>query len=101
MFGIKAHLTISTAVLSNETYYSDPFVHCFRCIEPVTLTVEGSNFDVRVNGTRAEAIRTNMQYASRMGPMGDRAYVAIEKVSGCIVKRFVGDQAVIVAELDC
>ena len=73
----------------------------FRGIEPVTLTVEGSNFDVRVNGTRAEAIRTNMQYASRMGPMGDRAYVAIEKVSGCIVKRFVGDQAVIVTELDC
>ena len=73
----------------------------FRGIEPVTLTVEGSNFDVRVNGTRAEAIRTNMQYVSRMGPMGDRAYVAIEKVSGCIVKRFVGDQAVIVAELDC
>ena len=73
----------------------------FRGIEPVTLTVEGSNFDVRVNSTRAEAIRTNMQYASRMGPMGDRAHVAIEKVSGCIVKRFVGDQAVIVAELDC
>ena len=27
----------------------------FRSIEPVTLTVEGSTFDVRVNGTRAEA----------------------------------------------
>ena len=73
----------------------------FRGIEPVTLTVEGSTFDVRVNGTRAEAIRTNAQYAPRMGPMGDRASVAIEKVSGCIVKRFGGDQAVIFAELDC
>jgi hypothetical protein len=32
----------------------------FRGIDPVTLTVEGSTFDVRMNGTVAEAIRTNM-----------------------------------------
>ena len=73
----------------------------FRGIDPVTVTVEGSTFDVRVNGTVAEAIRTNMQYAPRMGPIGGRASVAIEQVSGCNVKRFGGDQAVIVAELDC
>ena len=73
----------------------------FRSIEPVKLTVEGSNFDVRVNGTRAEAVRTNKQYAPGRGRMGDRASVAIEKVSGCILKRFGGDQAVIFAELDC
>ena len=73
----------------------------FRGIDPVTVTVEGSTFDVRVNGTVAEAIRTNMQYAPRMGPMGGRASVAIEQASGCKVKRFGGDQAVIVAELDC
>ena len=73
----------------------------FRGIDPVTLTVEGSTFDVRMNGTVAEAIRTNMQYAPRMGPIGGRASVAIEQVSGCKVKRFGGDQAVIVAELDC
>jgi hypothetical protein len=73
----------------------------FRGIDPVTVTVEGSTLDVRVKGTVAEAIRTNMQYAPRMGPIGGRASVAIEQVSGCKVKRFGGDQAVIVAELDC
>jgi len=72
----------------------------FRGIDPVTVTVEGSTLDVRVKGTVAEAIRTNMQYAPRMGPIGGRASVAIEQVSGCKVKRFGGDQAVIVAELD-
>ncbi|MDE1130991.1 MAG: hypothetical protein OSA49_05455 [Ascidiaceihabitans sp.] len=73
----------------------------FRGIDPVKVTLEGSTFDVRVNGTVAEAIRTNMQYAPRLGPIGGRASVAIEQVSGCKVKRFGGDQAVIVAELDC
>ena len=66
-----------------------------------TVTVEGSTFDVRVKGTVAEAIRTNLQYAPGMGQMGGRAAVAIEQVSGCTVKRFGGDQAVIFAELDC
>ena len=73
----------------------------FRGIDPARVTVEGSNFDVRVKGTVAEAIGTNMQYAPRMGKMGGRASVAIEQVSGCTVKRFGGDQAVIFAELDC
>ena len=74
----------------------------FRGIDPATVTVEGSTFDVRVKGTVAEAIRTNMQYAQRMGQMGGgRASVAIEQVSGCKVKRFGGAQADIFAELDC
>lgn len=63
----------------------------FRGIDPVTVTLEGSTFDVRVNGTVAEAIRTKMQYAPRLGPIGGRASVAIEQVSGCKVKRFGGD----------
>ena len=66
-----------------------------------TVTVEGSTFDVRVKGTVAKAIRTNLQYAPGTGQMGGRASVAIEQISGCKVKRFGGDQAVIFAELDC
>jgi hypothetical protein len=60
----------------------------FRGFDPATVTVEGSTFDVRVKGTVAEPIRTNLQYAPGMGQMGGRAYVAIEQVSGCKVKRF-------------
>jgi hypothetical protein len=73
----------------------------FRGIQPVTVTVEGSTFDVRVKDRRAEAIRPNMQYAPRMGPIGDRASRAIEQVSGCKVSRIGGDQAVVTAALDC
>jgi hypothetical protein len=73
----------------------------FLGFDLATVTVEGSTFDVRVKGTAAEAIRTNLQYAPGMGQMGGRASVAIEQVSGCKVKRFGGDQAVIFAELDC
>jgi len=73
----------------------------FLGFDSATVTVEGSTFDVRVKGTVAEAIRTNLQYAPGMGQMGGRASVAIEQVSGCKVKRFGGDQAVIFAELDC
>jgi hypothetical protein len=42
----------------------------FLGFDLATVTVEGSTFDVRVKGTVAEAIRTNMQYAPRMGQMG-------------------------------
>ena len=73
----------------------------FLGFDSATVMVEGSTFDVRVKGTVAEAIRTNLQYAPGMGQMGGRASVAIEQVSGCKVKRFGGDQAVIFAELDC
>jgi hypothetical protein len=73
----------------------------FLGFDLATVTVEGSTFDVRVKGTAAEAIRTNLQYAPGMGQMGGRASVAIEQVSGCKVKRFGGDQAVIFAELAC
>ena len=73
----------------------------FLGFDSATVTVEGSTFDVRVKGTVVKAIRTNLQYAPGMGQMGGRASVAIEQVSGCKVKRFGGDQAVIFAELDC
>ena len=73
----------------------------FLGFDSAKLTVEESTFDVRVKGTVAEAIRTNLQYAPGMGQMGGRASVAIEQVSGCKVKRFGGNQAVIFAELDC
>ncbi len=73
----------------------------FRGLPATTITVEGSTFDVRVNGRLAEAIRTNIEYAPRFGPVRDRAGKAMEMVSGCTVKEVRGDQALATGILDC
>ncbi len=73
----------------------------FRGIPASTVTVEGSTFDVRRKGDLAEAIRTNSQYAPRMGPIARRAELAMEQVTGCRVSEIRGDQAVILGKLDC
>ncbi|WP_372570464.1 hypothetical protein [Ruegeria jejuensis] len=69
---------------------------------PVTrLVVDGSVFDVRLRGDLAEAVRVNPQYAPRLGPIGPRAGIAMEQVSGCQVVGVLGDQAVMTGVLDC
>ena len=73
----------------------------FRGLPATTITVEGSTFDVRVNGKLAEAIRTNAEYAPRFGPIQARAGKAMEIVSGCAVKEVRGDQAQATGILDC
>ena len=73
----------------------------FRNVPAVRVTVSGSTFDVRVRDKLGEAIRTNAQYAPRLGPIADRAKTAIELASGCRVQRLKGDQAQIIGELDC
>ena len=73
----------------------------FRGLEAVQITVAGSTFDIRVKGNRAEAIRINTEYAPRLSGIAPKAFVAIEKVSGCRVRRLGGDQALIHATLRC
>lgn len=73
----------------------------FRGLPATTVTIDGSTFDVRVNGKLAEAIRTNMQYAPRFGPIKARAAKAMEMVSGCEVKEVRGDQAQATGILKC
>ncbi|WP_299295029.1 hypothetical protein [uncultured Tateyamaria sp.] len=73
----------------------------FRGLPATTVTVDGSTFDVRVNGRLAEAIRTNVEYAPRFGPIRTRAKYAMEQVSGCPVKEVRGDQAQITGILKC
>lgn len=69
---------------------------------PVTrVSVQGSTFDVRVNGRRAEAIRINPEYAPRFGPIRERVAVAMAAVSGCKVASVTGDQAQAFGRLDC
>ncbi|WP_299286625.1 hypothetical protein [uncultured Tateyamaria sp.] len=73
----------------------------FRGLPATTVTVDGSTFDVRVNGRLAEALRTNMEYAPRFGPIKARAAKAMEMVSGCPVKEVRGDQALATGILKC
>lgn len=65
------------------------------------VIVDGSVFDVRVKGAQAEAIRINMEYAPRFGPIRDRAGRAMAQASGCKVVHVVGDQAVAIGRLNC
>ncbi len=73
----------------------------FRGIEPVRVSVDGSVFDVRVNDSKAEAIRLNSEYAPRLSGIAPKAVFAIEQVSGCKVTKLGGDQALIKAKLSC
>lgn len=73
----------------------------FRGVEPVQTHVDGSVFDVRVRGNLAEAIRTNPQYAPRLGPLRAQAGFAMAQVSGCVVTGVLGDQVVLTGVLDC
>lgn len=73
----------------------------FRGIKPTTITVDGSTFEVRRRGKLAEAIRTNSQYAPRLGPIARRAEAAIEAATGCPVKEIRGDAAMVIGILKC
>ncbi|MFG6566147.1 hypothetical protein [Sulfitobacter sp. 1A13679] len=73
----------------------------FRGLPAQRITVEGSVFDVRVRGERAEAVRVNTQYAPRFGPIRARAGRAMALVTGCEVKEVLGDQALALGVLDC
>jgi len=73
----------------------------FRGIAPQRITVGKSTFDVRVDGTRAEANRLNSEWAPRLAAVAPRMIAAIEAVSGCKVRKLKGDQALATASLNC
>lgn len=73
----------------------------FRGLPATRVTVDGSTFDVRVNGAQAEALRVNAQYAPRFGPIKHRAESAMGQVSGCKVVKVSGDQALAFGLLKC
>lgn len=73
----------------------------FRDLPATRVAVNGSVFDVRLRGDLAEAVRVNSQYAPRLGPIRDRAALAMAQVSGCPIADVLGDAAVTVGVLAC
>ncbi|SMO86717.1 hypothetical protein [Ruegeria faecimaris] len=73
----------------------------FRDVQAKRIAVNGSVFDVRVRGDLAEAVRVNSQYAPRLGPIRERAAMAMAQVSGCPILDVLGDAAVTVGVLGC
>jgi len=73
----------------------------FHAVPPVRVEVGQSVFEVRRAGPWAQAIRLTPEWAPRPAAVLPRAVLAIERVSGCRVARLGGDQAVVVAQLDC
>lgn len=73
----------------------------FQGVPPTRVTIGQSVFDVRIDGTRAEAIRLNTEWAPRLAAVAPRGVAAIEAVSGCRVRKLDGDAAWMTARLDC
>ncbi|KJS43015.1 MAG: hypothetical protein VR71_12185 [Roseovarius sp. BRH_c41] len=73
----------------------------FQTLTPQRITIGHSAFDVRIAGTRAQAMRVSPEWAPRLAAVAPRGVAAIEAVSGCRVARLWGDAAVMEAQLDC
>jgi len=73
----------------------------FYGIDPVSVTIDGTDFDVRQNGERAFAVRTNAQALPRRADILSKAAMAMERVTGCEVDTLTGDTSQAEAVLDC
>ncbi|MGB1265956.1 MAG: hypothetical protein ACPG6L_09535 [Nereida ignava] len=75
----------------------------FIGLEPMRISVGGSDFTVRQRNDRAEVIRTNMEWAPDAGAVADKMLIAIQQTTGCTVRKgtLSGDQAKAVARLKC
>jgi len=60
----------------------------FRGLPATTVTIDGSTFDVRVNGRLAEALRTNTEYAPVLAQSGIAQSRRWNWSAGAMSKRF-------------
>jgi len=75
----------------------------FQAIEPVMITMDGSEFSVRVTPYDAEAIRLNFEPGATRYSIVPKGVKAIEAVSGCKVLRETlrGDADLVAADIAC
>ncbi|WP_158965315.1 hypothetical protein [Chachezhania sediminis] len=65
------------------------------------LTINGSTYDVRLAGRQAQAVRVDKDLMLGKGATMARAAVAMEMVSGCIVRNVYSDGIITTAGLKC
>lgn len=79
--------------------------HClqFMGVQMQVIEVQGSTFQICINGEAAEAIRTNFECVPKIGDTFPKAKEAMEIASGCTVvpDTMKGDPALMVAKLKC
>jgi len=75
----------------------------FMGVQPQTIEVEGSTFQIRIKGEFAEAMRTNFEHVPKIGDTFPKATKAMEIASGCTVvpDSMKGDPALMMAKLKC
>lgn len=75
----------------------------FMSVQKQVIKVEGSTFEIRIKGDKAEAIRTNFEFVPKIGDIFPKASKAMEIASGCTVvpNSMKGDPALMVAKLNC
>lgn len=75
----------------------------FSGIEPVRVTVEGSEFDVYVLGNDVRVIRMNFELLPNLAVVASRVILAMETATGCpvVVGSYLGDQAMAQARIKC
>jgi len=75
----------------------------FMSAQAQVIEVQGSKFQIRIKGDKAEAIRTNFEFVPKIGDTFPKAAKAMEIASGCTVvpNSMKGDPALMVANLDC
>lgn len=72
-----------------------------RDVPAVPQQIDGASFAVYRKGDLAQAVRTNRQFAPRIGPLAGQAAVAMQQATGCKVTDLAGDAAVLTGRLDC
>lgn len=75
----------------------------FQNVTPTSVRIGKSQFEVRVNGKRALALRMNSENAFGKNGITERGIAAIESVSGCEVvgPSVRSDQVFISADIEC
>ncbi len=79
----------------------DAPTHGFARTAPIQQVVQGSHFNIYHDGNQAQAVRTNVEFAPRIGPLATRAVIAMQQATGCRVSDLAGDAAVLVGRLSC
>ncbi|MEM6740377.1 MAG: hypothetical protein AAF646_09680 [Pseudomonadota bacterium] len=100
MYRLLALLLLFLAACDSPHPLSD-----FAGVPPTQVDVSGSTYSVRIAGSRAQAIRRNVDFGAALRPADyvARSGLAMEQASGCriVAGSLTGDAAMSEARLAC